>query len=133
MSLQPFTYLQPFTAGAVAPLVSCESCSWPMRLTLVAPLWDNGDAETHTYECGCCQHRQSFKLPLKQYAAVVAAQKTAAQMRGEPRDHRTVSRNGQGLERGVCPTCGSQATAKLGRLLEVSGLQAVTRYARSIA
>jgi hypothetical protein len=75
--------------------------------------------------------RESFKLPLKQYAAVVAAPKSAVQMRGEPRDHRTVSR--QGVERGVCPTCGSQATAKLERLLEVSGLQAVTRYARSIA
>jgi hypothetical protein len=37
-----------------------------MRLALVAPLWDNGDAETHTYECDCCKHRQSFKLPLNQ-------------------------------------------------------------------
>src|SRR5258708_36933775 len=58
--------LQPFYADPVAPLVFCESCSWPMRLALVAPLWDNGDAETHTYECACCKHRQSFKLPLKQ-------------------------------------------------------------------
>ena len=58
--------LQPFYADPVAPLVFCESCSWPMRLALVAPLWDNGDAETHTYECDCCKHRQSFKLPLKQ-------------------------------------------------------------------
>jgi hypothetical protein len=97
MSLQPFTSLQPLTAGAVAPFVSCESCSWPMRLTLVAPLWESGNAETHTYECGCCRHRQSFKLPLKQYAAVVAAPKLPE------------------------------------RSLEVFGLQAVTRYARSIA
>ena len=58
--------LQPFYADPVAPLVFCESCSSPMRLALVAPLWDNGDAETHTYECDCCKHRQSFKLPLKQ-------------------------------------------------------------------
>jgi hypothetical protein len=82
MSLQPFIYLQPFTAGAVEPRVSCESCSWPMRLTLVAPLWDSGDAETHTYECGCCEHRQSFKLPLKQYAAVVAPPKPGSKRAG---------------------------------------------------
>jgi hypothetical protein len=104
-----------------------------MRLTLVAPLWDSRDAETHTYECGCCRHRQSFRLPPKQYAAVVAAQKTAIQMRGEPRDLRTVSRTGKGVERGVCRIYESHATVTSEQSLEVSGLQAVTRYARSIA
>jgi hypothetical protein len=110
--------LQPFTAGAVAPLVPCETCSWPMRLTLVAPLWNNGDAETHTYECGCCKHRQSFKLALKQYAAVAAVPKSAVQLRWKPRYHRVVSK---AAEHGVA------------RSAEAIGLQAGTRYARSIA
>ena len=57
---------QPFYADPVAPPVFCGSCCRLMRLTLVAPLWVNGDAETHTYECGFCEHRQSFNLPLKQ-------------------------------------------------------------------
>jgi hypothetical protein len=104
-----------------------------MRLTLVAPLWDSRDAERHTYECGCCRHRQSFRLLLKQYPAVVAAQKTAIQVRGEPRELRTVGRIGKGVERGVCRIYESQATVTSERSLEVSGLQAVTRYARSIA
>jgi hypothetical protein len=104
-----------------------------MRLTLVAPLWDSGDAETHTYECGCCGHRQSFRLPLEQYAAVVAAPKTAVQMRGKPRDLRTVRSTGKGVERGICRIYGSPTTMKSKRSLEVSGLQAVTRYARSTA
>ena len=133
MSLQPFTSWQRFAAGPVVPLVPCESCSSPMRLTLVAPLWDSRDAETHTYECGCCRHRQSFRLPPKQYAAVVAAQKTAIQMRREPRDLRTVSRTGKDVERGVCRIYESHATVTSEQSLEVSGLQAVTRYARSIA
>jgi hypothetical protein len=133
MSLQPFTSWQRFAAGPVLPLVSCESCSSPMRLTLVAPLWDSRDAERHTYECGCCRHRQSFRLLLKQYPAVVAAQKTAIQVRGEPRELRTVGRIGKGVERGVCRIYESQATVTSERSLEVSGLQAVTRYARSIA
>jgi hypothetical protein len=73
--------LQPFTPDAVAPLVSCQSCSWPMRLTLVAPLWDCGDAETHTYECSFCKHRQSYKRSIKQYGAAVAAPKPVVPMR----------------------------------------------------
>jgi hypothetical protein len=110
--------LQPFTASAAAPLVSCETCSWPMRLTLVAPLWDNSDAETHTYECGCCKHQQSFKLPLKQYSTIAVVPKSAVQMRREPRYHRVVSRAVQ---------------HHVARSAEAVGLQAGTRYARSIA
>jgi hypothetical protein len=100
--------LQPVTASAVLPFVPCQSCSWPMRLTLVAPLWDHGDAETHTYECSCCKHRQSFKRSIKQYAAAVAGPKPVVQIRGESRDHRTVGMAGRTVGHDFARSAGSQ-------------------------
>jgi hypothetical protein len=119
MSLQAFIYRRPFTAGEVEPLVPCESCSWPMRLILVAPLWDSGDAETHTYECGCCKHRQAVRLPLKQHAAVVAAPKPTVQEGGTRATTALLAR----CRPAFVLICRSQTTGKLERSLEVSGLQ----------
>jgi hypothetical protein len=45
-------------------------------------------------------------------------------MRGEPRYHKIVGRAGRAVERGFCPTCGSQVTVKLERLPDILGLQA---------
>jgi hypothetical protein len=58
------------------------------------------------------------------YAAVVAVPKNAVQMRGEPRYYKVVGKGGKAIERGFCPTCGSQVTVKLERLPDVLGLQA---------
>jgi hypothetical protein len=48
----------------------------------MAPLWDNDDAETHTYELRLLQARG---VRLKQYAAVLAVAKSAVQTSGEQR------------------------------------------------
>ena len=45
-------------------------------------------------------------------------------MRGEPRYHKIVGSAGKAVERGFCPICGSQVTAKLERLPDILGLQA---------
>lgn len=57
-------------------------------------------------------------------AAVAEIPKNAVQMRGEPRYYKVVGKAGKAIERGFCPTCGSQVTVKLERLPDVLGLQA---------
>jgi hypothetical protein len=54
----------------------------------------------------------------------VAVPKTAVQIRGEPRYYKIVSDAGTAVERGFCPTCGSQVIMKFERLPDVLGLQA---------
>jgi hypothetical protein len=85
-----------------------------MRLTLVAPLWDHGDAETHTYECSCCKHRQAFKLSIKQYAAAVAGPKSAVQIHGGSRDRRTVGMAGRAVGHGFARS--AEANGEIGTL-----------------
>src|SRR6516225_772077 len=58
------------------------------------------------------------------YAAIVVVPKAAVQIRGEPRYHKIVGQAGKAVERGFCPSCGSQVTVKLERLPDVLGLQA---------
>jgi hypothetical protein len=50
------------------------------------------------------------------HAAVVVVPKTTVQMRVEPRYYKIVGKAGKAVERGFCPTCGSQVTVKLERL-----------------
>jgi hypothetical protein len=50
--------------------------------------------------------------------------KSAVRVSGEPRYHRVVGNGGKAVERGFCPNCGSQVTAKLERMPDVLGLQA---------
>ena len=57
--------------------------------------------------CRDCQHASGSA-----YAAVVVVPKAAVQLRGEPRYHRIVGTAGKSVERGFCPTCGSQVTMK---------------------
>ena len=55
---------------------------------------------------------------------LVAVPKATVQMHGEPRYHKIIGKSGKAVERGFCPTCGSQAAMKLERLPDILGLQA---------
>jgi len=80
------------------------------------------------YECNAdpvvmlnCHCRDCQRASGSAYAAVVAVPKSAVQVRGEPRYYKVV---GKAIERGFCPTWGSQLTVKLERLPDILGLQA---------
>ena len=83
------------------------------------------------YECSAdpivmlnCHCRDCQRASGSAYAAVVVVPKRAVQMRGEPRYYKSVGKAGKAIERGFCPTCGSQVTVKLERLPDALGLQA---------
>jgi len=83
------------------------------------------------YECDMdplvmlnCHCRDCQKASGTAYAAVVAVPKTAVQMKGELRYHKVIGESGKAVERGFCPSCGSQVILKLERLPDVLGLQA---------
>src|SRR6516162_11764326 len=71
-----------------------------------------------------CHCRDCQQASGSAYAAIVVVPKAAVQIRGEPRYHKIVGEAGKAIERGFCPTCGSQVTVKLERLPDVLGLQA---------
>jgi hypothetical protein len=83
------------------------------------------------YECNAdplmmlnCHCRDCQQASGSAYAAVLAVPKTAVRMRGEPRYYKFIGNAGKAVERGFCPTCGSQVSVKLERLPDVLGLQA---------
>ncbi len=78
------------------------------------------------YECNVdpiimlnCHCRDCQQASGSAYAAIVAVPKVAVQMRGEPRYHKLVGEAGKAVERGFCPSCGSQVTMKLERLPDI--------------
>jgi hypothetical protein len=71
-----------------------------------------------------CHCRDCQRANGSAYAAIVAVPKAAVQMRGEPRYHKIVGNSGKAIERGFCPTCGSQVTVKLERLPDILAVQA---------
>lgn len=83
------------------------------------------------YECDTnpvmmlnCHCRDCQQASGSAYAAIVVAPKAAVQIRGELRYYKIVGKAGKAVERGFCPTCGSQVTSKFERLPDVLGLQA---------
>jgi len=83
------------------------------------------------YECNAnpivmlnCHCRDCQQASGSAYAAIVVVPKGAVKIRGEPRYHKTVGQAGNAVERGFCPSCGSQVTLKLERKPDVLGLQA---------
>ena len=79
------------------------------------------------YECNAdpvimlnCHCKDCQQASGSAYAAILAVPKAAVQLRGEPRYHKIVGRAGKSVERGFCPICGSQVTAKLERLPDIS-------------
>lgn len=71
-----------------------------------------------------CHCRDCQQASGSAYAAIVAVPKAAVQMRGDPRYHKIVGAAGKAVERGFCPTCGSQVTVKFERLPDILGLHA---------
>ena len=83
------------------------------------------------YECSAdpivmlnCHCRDCQRASGSAYAPVLVVPKSAVQMRGEPRYYEVVGKAGKAIERGFCPTCGSQVAVKLERLPDFLGLQA---------
>ena len=73
------------------------------------------------FNCHCldCQRASGSA-----YAAIIVVPKAAVHIRGEPQYYKMVGGAGKAIERGFCPTCGSQVTIKLERLPNILGLQA---------
>ena len=94
---------------------------WHRRYRADAPAAPSATDPVVMLNCHC---RDCQKASGSAYAAVVAVPKNAVQMRGEPRYYRVVGKAGKAIERGFCPTCGSQLTVKLERLPDILGLQA---------
>jgi len=85
------------------------------------------------YECDAdpllmlnCHCRDCQRASGSAYAAILAAPKAAVQLRGELHYHGIVGGSGKLIQRGFCPTCGSQVTMKLELLPDVLGLQAAS-------
>jgi hypothetical protein len=83
------------------------------------------------YECSAdrvtmvnCHCRDCQRANGTAYAAVLLVPKAAVHISGEPRYHKIVGDAGRVIERGFCPTCGSQVTMKLERLPDILGLHA---------
>ena len=83
------------------------------------------------YECNAdpvvmlnCHCRDCQRASGSAYAPVLVVPKSAVQMHGEPRYYEVVGKAGKAIERGFCPTCGSQVAVKLERLPDFLGLQA---------
>ncbi len=83
------------------------------------------------YECDVdpvlmlnCHCRDCQRSSGSAYAPVLVAPNSGVRMRGEPRYHRVVGKAGKAVERGFCPTCGSQVAIKLERFPDILGLQA---------
>ena len=71
-----------------------------------------------------CHCRDCQKASGSAYSAMVVVPGSAVRLSGEPRYNKVVGKGGKAVERGFCPTCGSQVTAKLERMPDVLGLQA---------
>jgi hypothetical protein len=83
------------------------------------------------YECNVdpvamlnCHCRDCQRASGGAYAAIMFVPKAAVQVRGELRYHQGMGQSGKAVERGFCPTCGSQVVLKLERLPHVLGFQA---------
>ena len=81
------------------------------------------------YECSAdpivmlnCHCRDCQRASGSAYAPVLVVPKSAVQMRGEPRYYEVVGKAGKAIERGFCPTCGSQVAVKLERLPDFLGV-----------
>ena len=83
------------------------------------------------YECNVdpvvmfnCHCRDCQRASGSAYAAIVVVPKVAVKVWGEPCYHKIIGGSGKVIERGFCPTCGSQVTTKLERLPDIFVLQA---------
>ncbi len=73
-----------------------------------------------------CHCRDCQRAGGSGYAPVLAVPASALKITGAPRYYRTVGGAGKAVERGFCPTCGSQLLVKLERLPALIGIQAAS-------
>jgi len=71
-----------------------------------------------------CHCRDCQRASGAAFAAVVVVPRSALRIEGELRYHTTVGENGNVVERGFCPSCGSRVANRLGRLPHIVGLMA---------
>ena len=60
------------------------------------------------------------------YAALIFLPKIAVKLTVEPRFHKILGGSGKAVERGFCPSCGSQVIVRIGKLPEALAIQAGT-------
>ena len=60
------------------------------------------------------------------YAALIILPRNAVKLRGEPRFHKVTGGSGKAVERGFCPSCGSQIIVRIEKLPDVLAVQAGT-------
>ncbi|MBO0718862.1 MAG: GFA family protein [Rhizobiales bacterium] len=71
-----------------------------------------------------CHCRDCQQASGSAYAPFMVVPRTSVQMRGEPRYYKIVGGADKAIERGFCPTCGSQVSVKLERLPDILALHA---------
>ena len=84
--------------------------------------------ETHAdpivmLNCHCSDCRKSSGSA---YAPLVVLPKTAVKLQGEPRFYKVTGGSGKGVERGFCPSCGSQIVVRIEKFPEALAIQAGT-------
>lgn len=84
-----------------------------------------------TFECDVepiimlnCHCRNCQRASGSAFAPVVFVPKTGIRLLGKPRYYGRVGDAGKSVERGFCPSCGSQVTMKMERFPDALGLQA---------
>ncbi len=73
-----------------------------------------------------CHCRDCQRAGGSGYAPVMVVPAAAVKITGAPRYYKTVGDAGKAVERGFCPTCGSQVLVKLERMPDVIGFQAAS-------
>jgi len=71
-----------------------------------------------------CHCRDCQRASGSAFAPVAFVPKTGIRLLGEPRYYERVGDAGKSVERGFCPSCGSQLTMKMERFPDALGLQA---------
>jgi hypothetical protein len=85
------------------------------------------------YECEAdpaimvnCHCRHCQRASGTAFAAIAMVPKAATKVTGEARYFKTLADSGMEMERGFCPTCGSQVLLKLERRPTLIGIQAAS-------
>jgi hypothetical protein len=73
-----------------------------------------------------CHCRDCQRSSGSAFAPIAMVPKQGLTISGEVRYHKTVADSGKEIERGFCPTCGSQILLKIERRPEVLGMQAAS-------
>ena len=73
-----------------------------------------------------CHCRDCQRAGGSGYAPAIALPAAAVKITGTPRYYKTVGNAGKGIERGFCPTCGSQVLLKFERMPDMVAVHAAS-------